>query len=182
MPAVIIERLKGNSRSIGHEQHLREMWPIVAIDPGVNGAVAISDAICSVRMFDLQDWSVSLDALMKTTSPKKLSAPVILLEDQFVGRGAAASIEVTWLSGAYFGYLLGGLNGFVTLVQVAPITWQTAQRKRMGVKSRLKREEGIRLAVDELPEKFRVGNKLQIEGRASAMGILRWWKESNRLT
>jgi len=182
MPAIITERLKGNSRSIGHERHLREMWPIVAIDPGVNGAVAISDGIYGVRVFDLQDWSVSLDALTKLTTSKKLSTPVILLEDQFVGRGAAASIEVTWLSGAYFGYLLGGLSGFVTLVQVAPITWQTAQRKRLGVNGRLNREEGIRLAVDELPEKFRVGNKLQIEGRASAMGILRWWKESNRLT
>lgn len=176
MPGRLIERLRGNSKGV--ELLAQSTKSIVAIDPGEYGAVAIwSDlAPSSVAMVPAGNWEAAANAVSRHT---KKSAYTLLLEDQFVGRGLSASLEVTWLAGGLFGFLLGASQRQqISLVQVAPETWQSAQRQRMGVSEKLKRDEGIELAIREMPVRFvfeTKRTKKQIEGCASAFGILQWW-------
>jgi hypothetical protein len=149
----------------------------VAMDPGKDGAcvVFVSRAPVEVLQTALEPNVIS-DAMVRHRVSN------LLVERQYVGVNAAASLELAWRTGIVLG-CIGEQLGGLSLVEVYPPTWQTYQRKKFKIEGRLNRKQGIALSVEEaevglinLWETQVAGSrKPVIEGIASAYGIGSWW-------
>jgi hypothetical protein len=157
---------------------------VLAVDPGADGAMATRP------IPDLAPWLVALEDYAENFGVVDCSQQVVLLlEDQFIGKGAHASLEVSWYAGAVAGWWMRAAPN-LTIVHVAPSTWQARQRERLGIArqrkaaklpARVSRAEGIAIAMEELTSIFpntpQSGRKAQREGKASALGILLWFED-----
>lgn len=150
---------------------------VIALDPGDHGMTAARLSSGRIVFCSPLIWEDVVR--LQLTGYSKV---VLLAEDQFLKMNPATSKELTWQTASLSGFLAAMVKE-EQIVHVMPRVWQAEQMRRMKVPARkqLNREDGIRLALDELREKVPAVylasfSQALIEGCASALGILLWWE------
>lgn len=177
MGAVTLRIARENGATLDPKQ-ARELAggsQVLAVDPGISGAAVLRLGSSRLSFRTLDNWE-AIAGMVAWSVPL-----VILLEDQFCGADPAATKEVSFVAGAFVGYLAAHGAPSFTIVHVMPGTWQAAQRFRLGLGAvQLSRADGLAAAVRELSRVDALAaasvRKNQRDGFASALGILLWWE------
>lgn len=156
--------------------------PFAAMDPGREGAVLAFDGNGTYR-----GWAPAIDPVEVSSLWRTAPWEVWTCETQFlpraddprVGSMARAAIEIGFTSGLTIGVVAIQSSSTISLVEVAPATWQAHQHRVTGEKRGP--GSGIRVAMARAERHFpdrqawTKETKAQRTGLAAAYGIAEWW-------
>ena len=150
----------------------------IAIDPGVDGG-----SVVFVDKAPVECLGTALDVESISDAMIRHKVSTIVVERQFVKMNPASALELAWRTGMMLGAVARDLGGDVFMVEVYPTTWQTDQKRRMRIKEKLNRKQGIQLALTAAEmilgplwdTQVQGNKKAVIEGIASATGIGVWF-------
>lgn len=178
-----VHRFRAHNLVPDQVARLRKDRTVIVLDPGAHGVFCTRTKSGDVMFHGALDLDGVVASFLPAHSHYRKTLPVtLIIENQFLGKNFATSSETTLNTGFVIGYLARETRGDdLFVVHLAPATWQSAQRKRvLGNVKPLDRKAGIELAIYELsntPEaQIPACNKADLEGVASAFGILRWFE------
>lgn len=149
----------------------------LAIDPGREGyalgysgngsAAGYCHALEPISMWDLA---------------RLVGASVFILEAQHIRQinNANSILDLGFRAGMTLGWVAALMPHPMNLFQVAPSTWQSHQRKKLG-RPKAQKGEALLWTLERGEQVFgretewQLANRKQREGMASALGIAEWW-------